>query len=123
MKKKSIMPPKTVIMGGASTNQPPVASNDSAVTNQDTAITIDVATNASDPDGSIMPSSVAIASDVSNGSTRNNNDGTVNYTPNAGFTGSDSFTYTVLKIMMVQLQIQRLYQSRLMRLSAAVILQ
>ena len=81
--------------GGIGTNQPPVANNDSAVTNQNTAIDINVAGNDSDPDGSIVPSSIAIASGVKNGSTAKNNNGTVSYTPDTGFTGSDSFTYTV----------------------------
>ena len=81
--------------GSGSANQPPTAGNDSAVTNQETTVKIDVTGNDSDPDGSIVSSSVAIASDVSNGGTTNNNDGTVSYTPSVGFVGSDSFTYTI----------------------------
>ena len=81
--------------GAGSPNQPPVAGNDSAVTNDNTAIDINVVGNDSDPDGSIVASSIAIATDASHGNINNNNDGTVSYTPDAGFTGSDSFTYTV----------------------------
>ena len=65
------------------------------MTNQNAAVVINVINNDSDPDGSIVPSSVAIAPGVTNGSTTNNNNGTVSYTPDTGFTGSGSFTYTV----------------------------
>ena len=71
--------------GAGSPNQPPVAGNDSAVTNENNAVDIDVVENDSDPDSSIDTSSVAIAADVSHGNTANNNDGTVSYTPDAGF--------------------------------------
>jgi hypothetical protein len=39
--------------------------------------------------------SVVITSSPGNGGAVNNGDGTVTYTPNPGFTGNDSFTYTV----------------------------
>ena len=71
--------------GAGSPNQPPVASNDSAVTNENNAVDIDVVENDSDPDGGIDTSSVAIATDVSHDNTANNNDGTVSYTSDAGF--------------------------------------
>ena len=77
-------------------NQLPVANDDPATTNQDTAITINVVSNDNDPDGSIDETTVAIVSGVSNGSTTNNLNGTVSYTPNSGFAGTDSFIYTVM---------------------------
>ncbi|MCK5360490.1 MAG: cadherin-like domain-containing protein, partial [Gammaproteobacteria bacterium] len=54
-----------------------------------------VVSNDSDTDGSIVPSTVIIVSDVTNGSIINQLNGTVTYNPNSGFTGSDAFSYTV----------------------------
>ena len=82
-----------VSVSGSSANQDPTASNDSASTNQDTAVVVDVLNNDSDPDaGDTL--SVQSVTQGSNGSVTNNGSN-VTYTPNAGFTGSDSFTYTV----------------------------
>ncbi len=73
-------------------NDDPVANDDSATTDQDTAVTIDVLTNDTDVDEDTL--TVDSATQPSNGTVVNN--GTdVTYTPNAGFNGSDSFTYTV----------------------------
>ena len=81
--------------GPGNGNQAPVANDDSATTNQDTNVTVNVVQNDTDADGSIIPSTVVIKSDVSNGSITNNVDGTVLYVPASGSTGIDSFTYTV----------------------------
>lgn len=81
--------------GPGENNQPPVAGNDIAATNQNTEVTIDVVTNDSDADGSIVPSTVVIVSDVANGNIINQLNGTVSYTPDNSFAGSDSFTYTI----------------------------
>ena len=45
--------------------------------------------------GSLVASTVEVASAPANGSTTVNEDGTIDYTPNAQFSGEDSFTYTV----------------------------
>jgi hypothetical protein len=83
----------TITVNAAGVNNPPVAANDSATTDQDTAVTINVISNDSDPDGdTITVSSVGAAS---NGNVVNNGNGTVTYTPNVGFSGSDSFTYII----------------------------
>ena len=74
-------------------NDNPVANDDSATTDQDTAVTINVVNNDTDIDGDSL--SVSSVGSASNGSVANNNDGTVTYTPVSGFSGSDSFTYTV----------------------------
>ena len=50
-----------------------------------------VLANDSDPDGN--PLTAILVSGPSNGSLTLNADGTFNYTPNSGFTGTDSFTY------------------------------
>src|SRR5207253_10172882 len=46
----------TVLKGGAPVpgNNPPVANNDSASTNEDTPVTINVLANDSDPDGDLL---------------------------------------------------------------------
>lgn len=78
---------------GGSITLPPIAEDDEADTNAGTAVTIAVLANDSDPDGVIASQSITSA--PGNGTAVFNEDGTVDYTPNAGFTGTDSFTYTV----------------------------
>ena len=72
-------------------NAPPVAVNDSAFTQQNTPVTIDVVWNDSD-DGSIISVSPTIPA---NGNISWAGSGPVTYTPNPNFSGIDSFTYTV----------------------------
>jgi M6 family metalloprotease-like protein len=74
-------------------NQAPTAVDDSATTDQDQSVTIDVLANDGDDDGDVL--SVTGASQGLNGSTTINANGTITYTPNAGFTGNDAFTYTI----------------------------
>lgn len=77
-------------------NDAPTASSDSSTTAEDTPVTISILSNDSDIDGSLVNSSIAIVSNVSNGTTNvNTSDGTVTYTPSGGFNGSDSFSYSV----------------------------
>ena len=73
-----------------------VVSEDTATTNEDAAIDIDVLANDDDSaDGSdAAVSPVESVTQGANGSVSINADGTVKYTPNADFNGSDSFTYT-----------------------------
>jgi hypothetical protein len=61
----------------------------------DPTTTTDVLANDSDLDGSLDPATVQVQSGPSDGSVTVNNDGTIDYTPDSGFTGSDSYTYTV----------------------------
>ncbi len=70
-----------------------VLLNDSATTNYQTPVTVAVLANDSDPDG--QPLTVASATNGANGTTTVNLNGTITYTPNAGFSGTDQFTYTV----------------------------
>jgi hypothetical protein len=72
---------------------PPVAQDDFATTLRDTAVTIAVLANDSDPDGDAL--TVTGVTDPPNGSAVANPDGTVTYTPDAGFVGADSFDYTI----------------------------
>ncbi len=76
-------------------NLPPVANPDSASTFIDTSVFIDVARNDSDPDGTIVPSSVRIVVPPSSGTARVLADGRIEYTPALSFTGSDSLSYTI----------------------------
>jgi CshA-type fibril repeat protein len=82
----------TVTVTVAPANDPPVASNDTATTDEDTLVTIPVLTNDTDIDGD--PLTVTAASSP-NGTVTINADGTISYTPNANFNGTDTITYTI----------------------------
>ena len=79
-------------VGSPASPQPPVATDDSDSTSQDTAVVIDVLANDTDANGdSLFIDSVTQGS---NGSVVNN--GTdVTYTPSASWAGIDTFTYVV----------------------------
>ncbi len=74
-------------------NDDPTAVDDGASTLLDTAVLIDVTGNDQDIDGDLLV--VTSVTDGANGTVVNNNDGTVSYTPAAGFLGTDSFEYTI----------------------------
>jgi VCBS repeat-containing protein len=74
-------------------NDAPVAVNDTATTSQDTPVTINLVANDTDVDQD--PLTISTVSSPSNGSVVINNNGAVTYTPNAGFTGADTFNYTI----------------------------
>jgi len=79
-----------------SSNQPPVAVNDTASTPEDTPVIINVTANDYDPDGTIDPTTVTTVDDPSNGNISvNPTTGEVTYTPDLNFNGGDTFTYTV----------------------------
>ncbi|HEX6828878.1 MAG TPA: Ig-like domain-containing protein, partial [Burkholderiales bacterium] len=72
----------------------PVAANDTASTTTGVTVTIPVLANDSCV-GVCDPASVTIGIAPANGSAVPNTDGTVTYTPNEGFTGTNGFSYTV----------------------------
>jgi Ca2+-binding RTX toxin-like protein len=74
-------------------NSDPLAGDDAEVTDFETPVTIAVLAN--DTDADLDPLSVTGATDGANGTTTVNGDGTVTYTPNAGFSGPDTFDYTI----------------------------
>jgi len=74
-------------------NDPPVATDDSATTLQDTPVIVAVLANDTDQDGDTL--TIIALTQGSNGTVSDNGNGTVTYTPNIGFNGSDSFTYTI----------------------------
>ena len=76
-------------------NDAPVANDDSAMTDEDTAVTIDLTDNDTDVDGTIDDATLAIVQPA-NGTVVDNGDGTVSYTPDLNFFGTDTFTYTVM---------------------------
>ncbi len=74
-------------------NRAPVAVDDTVTVKKDMSKTIAVLANDSDPDGDTLRVSATTA--PAHGSIVVNLDNTITYTPAAGFTGSDTFTYTV----------------------------
>ena len=84
----------TVSVTVNSVNDGPVAANDSATTNEDHAVTVDVLANDSDIDV-VDTLQVIQVTDGTNGTAVVNPDGTVTYTPNPDFNGTDTITYTI----------------------------
>jgi hypothetical protein len=82
----------TVGVTVTASNHPPVAANDSAITNQAVPVTVLVLANDSDADGDAL--AVSAVGPAAHGSTAIGGGGVV-YTPAAGYYGSDSFAYTV----------------------------
>jgi PKD repeat protein len=76
-------------------NQAPSAVSDNYSTPQDAALTVaapGVLANDTDPDGD--PLTAQLVGPAANGTVSLQSDGSFTYSPNAGFTGDDSFTYT-----------------------------
>lgn len=73
----------------------PIPVKDLVTTPQNTAKIIDVVANDWKDPGSTAALTVNTFTQASNGTVTPNGDGTLSYTPNAGFTGRDTFTYTL----------------------------
>ncbi len=73
----------------------PVAADDAGSTIEGTAVTIDVRGNDTDPDNATTDLVVTAVGTPLNGTAAIAGDGSVTYTPDAGFTGTDTFTYTI----------------------------
>ena len=73
-------------------NDPPVAADDAATTDEDAAVAVDVLANDSDPDGDAL--TVTSVSPPAHG-TVSWGPSSVTYTPDPDYYGTDSFTYTV----------------------------
>jgi hypothetical protein len=82
----------TYVIASPPSNSAPVAQNDSAATTAGSSVIIRVLDNDSDPDGDSL--SVASLSGV-NGNAVINGDGTISFTPASGFSGSETFSYTI----------------------------
>lgn len=74
-------------------DQPPAPQDDTATTNADQHVIINVLENDGDPNGD--PLSLVSVGTAANGTAELNGAQKIRYTPNPGFSGTDSFTYTV----------------------------
>ena len=83
----------TVVVGAS----PIVANDDSATTPQNTPVTVSVLGNDTLDGMPADPAKVTVTqvNPPANGSVVVNPDGTVTYTPNAGYAGTDTFTYQI----------------------------
>jgi hypothetical protein len=79
---------------GPATNNPPVANDDTVSGSYNDSTTINVLGNDSDPDGDNL-SNPTIVEGPSSGSVVVNADGTITYTPNSDFFGTDTFSYEI----------------------------
>ena len=82
----------TVNVNVTPVNDAPVASDDSAATDEDTSVQVSVLSNDTDVDGDAL--AVTAFTQGAHGSVTNNN-GVLTYTPAHDYNGADSFTYTV----------------------------
>lgn len=87
----------TISVSVTAVNDKPIPTDDAATTDAGVAVIINVLGN--DSKGPANESgqtlSVSSAGNGTNGSTSVGNDGQITYTPNAGFAGTDTFTYVV----------------------------
>ena len=75
----------------AAPNDPPTAADDAATTAEGQPVTVPVLANDTDPEGEAL--SVGSFGQGANGTVTDNGDGTLTYGPDAGFSGTDGFTY------------------------------
>src|SRR5207244_6665286 len=71
----------------------PQALDDTDATSEDTPVTVAVLANDSDPDGD--PLTISSVTQGAHGTVVVNADGTLSYTPDANFNGTDTVSYTV----------------------------
>ncbi|HEY2964243.1 MAG TPA: Ig-like domain-containing protein [Pyrinomonadaceae bacterium] len=71
----------------------PIASNDSATTDEDTPVDINVLVNDVEPDGDTL--NINSVTQGANGTVSVNPNKTIHYAPALNFFGNDSFTYTI----------------------------
>ncbi|MBW2475584.1 MAG: tandem-95 repeat protein, partial [Deltaproteobacteria bacterium] len=74
-------------------NDVPVAFADTGTTAEDTALIVPVLANDSDIDGDVL--TVISTTDPAGGTVTINPDGTLSYAPDADFSGTDTFEYTI----------------------------
>ena len=88
--------PQTFTITVNAVNDPPDVVADTATTDEDQPVSIDVLGNDSDIDGALVPGSVTVVSSPANGATSvDAATGAIIYTPDTDFNGSDSFDYQV----------------------------
>ena len=86
-------PATVVVTVSAAGNANPVALNDSAVTQLNTAVIVAVLANDTDADGDLL--AVTSVTNVVGGTAVQNANNTVTFTPSLGFSGAASFTYAI----------------------------
>ncbi|WP_269815496.1 Ig-like domain-containing protein [Algibacillus agarilyticus] len=85
-----------VTVSVSSSNDVPVAVNDTATTDEDTAVTFTVLNNDTDiEDMSFDATQLTVVNTPTNGTVVINTDSTLTYTPTANTNGTDTFTYTI----------------------------
>jgi hypothetical protein len=80
---------------GLTQNAAPVALNDTAITNQDIGVVIDVAANDTDADAGATLSAPVIVSPPIHGTATVQTNGAIFYTPAPGYVGDDYFVYKI----------------------------
>ncbi len=83
----------TVTVADPANDQAPNAVADTAQTDLDIPVTIDVLGNDTHPNNDDL--TIVSATTPANGTVTINPDGTITYTPNSGFSGYDTFMYTI----------------------------
>jgi VCBS repeat-containing protein len=84
----------TVLLNDTSTNQAPVANNDTSSTNEDTPLNVPApGVLANDTDADNNPLTAALVAVPVHGTVTLNANGSFTYVPDANFNGTDTFTY------------------------------
>jgi len=73
----------------------PLGATDSAHSDAGQQVTINVLSNDSDADGTLNPASVSVTTAAGHGTVAPGTNGALVYTPTAGYSGTDTFAYTV----------------------------
>ncbi|HET9217662.1 MAG TPA: tandem-95 repeat protein, partial [Terriglobia bacterium] len=81
-----------VLISVQAVNDPPIAVDDTASTEQNVAVNVAVLANDIEVDGNTL--TIQSFAAPANGAVTDNGNGTLRYTPASGFTGNDSFSYT-----------------------------
>jgi parallel beta-helix repeat protein len=85
----------TVTVTVTPVNDAPVANADSATTNENTAVTLNVIANDTDPNNDPLTIATASATSAQGGTVSCAANGQCTYTPPANFSGTDTFTYQI----------------------------
>ncbi|MFN3407789.1 MAG: sulfatase-like hydrolase/transferase [Limisphaerales bacterium] len=91
---KQAIPSASLVRVAPGTNQPPTAANDAAATPRNVPVTVNVLANDL-PGSGPGPLRVVNVGAPAAGSAATNASGQIVYTPNPGFLGEDSFSYTI----------------------------
>ncbi|MCK9276017.1 MAG: Ig-like domain-containing protein [Syntrophales bacterium] len=79
-------------------NSPPVAQDDSISTDVNSPVNIAVMDNDADSDSAIDPASIMIIDEPSHGNTEVNGNGSITYTPDTDYLGTDALSYIIADV-------------------------